>query len=339
MRLLIENKPTNKIINFLVQEKKTPKKEVKRFIEDVKTLLGSVIKKEEPKSKVLLLPNFFHSKKYYKINDSIFFVEFKSEYEEFLIHPKFAHLEINYSDSFNYHYQVFANENSISFFINQKEIGTWSLKELHFFQGKFSMQIAQHIHQKEEKEWLGVFHASAISNGKKSILFLGDSGNGKSTSLAILQANGYVCLADDFVPIDVKKQEVYSFPSAISIKPNSLETLLPMYPELKTLAEYHFKQLNKIAQYLPPNNLDYTRHLPCKALVFIKYQKNSNLSIQKIDNLNAFEQLVPDSWLSPIFNNVEIFLDWFAQITCYQLTYSNHKKMIETVHKIFNDDV
>lgn len=65
---------------------------------------------------------------------------------------------------------------------------------------------------------MGVFHASALGNSKKTVLFLGDSGNGKSTSLAILQANGFTCIEDDFVPIDAKKQEVYSFPAAISIK-------------------------------------------------------------------------------------------------------------------------
>lgn len=72
--------------------------------------------------------------------------------------------------------------------------------------------------QKEEDKWLGVFHASAVSNGEKAVLFLGDSGNGKSTSLALLQANGFTCLADDFVPVDAEKRAVYSFPAAISIK-------------------------------------------------------------------------------------------------------------------------
>jgi ABC-type sugar transport system ATPase subunit len=33
---------------------------------------------------------------------------------------------------------------------------------------------------------MGVFHALAVSNQQKTVLFLGDSGNGKSTSLALL---------------------------------------------------------------------------------------------------------------------------------------------------------
>ena len=153
---------------------------------------------------------------------------------------------------FHNEFEVFINHNYIFLYVNNTFIGSWSPDNLHYFQGKFSMELIQKIHQKEEKEWMGVFHASAVSDGKKAILFLGDSGNGKSTSLAILQANGFTCLADDFVPVDVKKQKVYSFPAAISIKKSSLETLLPMYPELESSAEYHFKRLHKIVRYLKP---------------------------------------------------------------------------------------
>jgi len=200
------------------------------------------------------------------------------------------------------------------------------------------MELLQKIHQKNENEWIGVFHASAVNKDNNSILFLGDSGNGKSTSLALLQANGFTCLADDFVPVD-NSLNVHSFPSAISIKKNSLETLLPIYPELKTSAEYHFKKLNKIVRYLPTNNYDYSLNLPCKALIFIKYQKDSNLIINKISSITAFEQLIPDSWLSPLPQNAELFLNWFEKLPCYQLTYSNNEKMISTVKKIFTDEL
>lgn len=170
-------------------------------------------------------------------------------------------------------------------------------------------------------------------------MFLGDSGNGKSTSLALLQANGYTCLADDFVPIDIEKNEVFSFPASISIKKNSLKTLLPFYPELENSAEYHFKRLNKIVRYLEPKNSNFLAHLPCKDLVFIKYEKDSDISFSKISKIEAFQQLVPDSWLSPIKENSELFLDWFSNLNCYQITYSDNKKMINTVSKIFENEL
>ncbi len=284
-------------------------------------------------------PNNFQFTKRYKINNIVFKVDFANKLELSLIHPKFAHLEVSISENANHTFEIFENNNYIFLLVNQDFIGAWSKSDVHYFQGKFSMELIQNIHQKQENEWLGVFHASAVSNGKKAILFLGDSGNGKSTSLAILQANGFTCLADDFVPIDANKQEVYSFPAAISIKKNSLETLLPLYPELENSEEYNLKRLNKIVRYLQPNNNDFFAHLPCNDLIFIKYQKDADISCHKITKIDAFQQLVPDSWLSPIEKNAKVFLNWFVGLNCYQITYSNNNKMIQTVSKIFNNEL
>ena len=277
--------------------------------------------------------------KFYKINNVVFKMSFYSEKELSLIHPKFDHLVINDTSNFNHNFEVFIDNNYIFLFVNNRHIGSWNNTNVHYFQGKFSMEFIQKIHQKEEDDWMGVFHASAISNGKKSMLFLGDSGNGKSTSLALLQANGFTCLADDFVPVAAKTQEVYAFPASISIKKNSLDTLLPIYPELKDGKEYHFLKLNKVVRYLRPNNTNFFAHLPCSDLVFIKYVKDSELTCQKISKIDAFQQLIPDSWLSSKTKNAQVFLDWFDTLNCYQLTYSNNQKMIETVSKLFDNEL
>ncbi|WP_397447341.1 hypothetical protein [Polaribacter sp. R77954] len=285
----------------------------------------------------IITPKTYEFVKFYKVNEIVFKTCYLSETELYYIHPKFAHLTIDATDDYQNEFEVFVKNKFIFLYVNKECIGSWSHKDVHFFQGKFSMEFIQKIHQKPEEYWMGVFHASAISNGKKSMLFLGDSGNGKSTSLALLQANGFTCLADDFVPMDMEKKEVYSFPASISIKKNSLATLLPLYPELETSAEFHFKRLNKIVRYLKPNNTDYLQHLPCNDLIFIKYEKDSGLSCKKISKIDAFQQLIPDSWLSPITKNAQVFLDWFDSLNCYQLTYSENEKMIATVSKIFDD--
>lgn len=284
------------------------------------------------------IPETFDFVYYYKINNVVFKISYASETELSLVHPKFAHLLVD-KTNFNYEFDVFVDNNFIFLFVDKNFIGAWSNKEIHFFQGKFSMELIQKIHQKEENEWMGVFHASAVSNQKKAVLFLGDSGNGKSTSLALLQANGFTCLADDFVPMDIEKKEIYSFPASISIKKSSLPTLLSIYPELKTSAEYDFKRLNKIVRYLKPNNTNFFSHLPCNDLVFIKYVKDSEIVCKEISKIDAFQQLVPDSWLSPIKENAQLFLNWFSSLSCYQITYSNNDEMIKTVSKIFNDEL
>jgi len=284
------------------------------------------------------IPDFSVSK-LYQINDLVFKVEFQSEFEEYLVHPKFSHLEINTSNNVDHIFQVFTENDTTSLLIDHQFIGSWPRKDIHYFQGKFSMYIVQYMHNKPEDDWMGIFHASGLGNDKKSLLILGDSGNGKSTSLAILQANGLTCLADDFVPIDIEKKHVYTFPSAISIKKNSLETLLPMYPELENTAEFHFKRLNKIVRFLPPKIDGMNHNLPCNDLVFIKYQKDSGLKFSSISKIEAFQQLIPDSWISRKTENVEVFLNWFANTNCYQLTYSDNDKMVTTIKSILNDDI
>ena len=320
--------PINKTTDFLTDLEKNIA--VLKIKEDT-----SLIKEDT----TIKIPEKFEFIKYYKINKLVFKVEFHSEYELYLVHPKFAYLEIEDKNIHSHTFTIFCEADFIYFYVENNFIGAWNKNEVHFFQGKFSMELIQKLHQKKENEWMGVFHASAVSNGEKSILFLGDSGNGKSTSLALLQANGYTCLADDFVPIDIYNKEVYSFPASISVKKNSLKTLLPIYPELANSAEYNFKRLNKIVRYLKPNNSDFLSHLPCKDLIFIKYEKNSDLKFDKISKIEAFQQLVPDSWLSPIKENAQIFLDWFASLNCYQISYSENKEMIATVGKIFKNEL
>lgn len=330
------------ISNDLSNSLNIPLKEASNFINDVYI---NLYKKNTSKEKSAAI-NFsekpvtnYKALKFYKIGNLIFRIDYQSDFEEYLIHPKFSHLEIPKTENFTKHYQIYTeNENTI-LFENQKFIGVWHRKDIHYFQGKFSMLLVQMMHQKPEDEWLGVFHASGLANDKKAILLLGDSGNGKSTSLSILQANGLTCLADDFVPVDTSKQHVHTFPSAISIKRNSLPVLLPLYPELENTAEFHFKRLQKIVRFLPPNNSDYNLNLPCNDIVFIKYIPNSNLDFKVISKVEAFQQLVPDSWISSNPENVTTFLSWFKHLNCYQLSYSNNNKMVETIKNILNDDI
>ena len=283
------------------------------------------------------IPEKFSFEKFYLINSKIFKVFFSNEFELSLIHPKIAHLEVKQHSITDFTFQVFNYSKKTFLILDSKLIGSWSVEDIHYFQGKFSMKIIECIYEKEEKDWMGVFHASALNYNKNTLLILGDSGNGKSTSLALLQAQGFQCIADDFVPIDISKK-IHTFPAGISIKKNSLPVLLDYYPELKNSAEYHYSRLNKTVRYLPPKNINYHEKNLCKALVFIKYDSKTDFEISKISSLEAFEKLVPDSWISPIPKNATTFLEWFEKLPCYQLTYSNNKKMYAAVKDIFEKE-
>ncbi|MFV0249355.1 MAG: hypothetical protein ACK5H1_10425 [Tenacibaculum sp.] len=323
---------------FLIDRFDVESFEAEKFIRDAEKLLKKPEQKNIQKP-FLEIPNLFTYKKFYSIYSSVFCVEYFSEYELLLIHPKFAHLEVFEQSRLNYRYAVFCEKNKIYFYANKQFVGSWNKTESHYFQGKFYMKLIEHIYGYKEENWMGIFHASALSNGKYVILFLGDSGSGKSTALALLQTRGFDCLADDFVPVLAHNQNVYSFPSAISVKKNSIPVLLPFYAELKSAAEYHLKKQQKTVRYLPPKNANRPLHLPCKKLVFIKYKLEIGIDLRQISKIDAFQKLVPDSWLSPKAKSASVFLNWFKNLTCYQLLYSDNKKMIKTVEQLFLNEL
>ena len=280
----------------------------------------------------------FAFENYYLINSKIIKVVFSTEFELSLIHPKFAHLETTATTDVDFLFQVFNNSKHTFLILDNEFVDAWTHKNIHYFQGKFCMKIIESIYQKKENEWVGVFHASAINYKEDALLILGDSGNGKSTSLALLQAQGFHCIADDFVPVDTN-HKIVTFPAGISIKPKAVDVLISDYPSLKMAAEYYYKRLNKTVRYLPPKNINYKKKFPCKALVFIKYDTSIELKVSKISNLEAFESLVPDSWISKVSENAASFLTWFSNLPCYQLTYSNNEMMYATIKSIFEEEL
>ena len=339
---ILENKTPQKIASTLAEKLTISEQEAIKAVHDLNNRIvipNTTKSKEEQTSKSkYVLPTSFAFQKHYHIHNKVFKVEFSNEFQLSLLHPKFAHLETQETSKIEHTFQVFNANHLIHVVLDGECIGSWEAKNVHYFQGKFSMKIIECIYTKSEAEWMGVFHASAVNYNDENILILGDSGNGKSTSLALLQAQGFQCIADDFVPID-QAQNVYSFPAGISIKKNALPVLLEEYPELETSAEYHYERLNKTVRYLPPQKIDYSKAAPCKALVFIKYDESVDFEISKMSKLKAFEHLVPDSWISSSPKNAASFLDWFEKMPCYQLTYSNNELMYSAIKRIFEDEL
>lgn len=330
----------NAIFIWLKKEIDAPDNILDDFIQNAIQLFKEKDKVETKHNAIEIKPkvNTYNYYSYFRINNYVFFIEYENENLVSQVLPTFAHLEIEATHKIDFHYQVY-EDNDYIFLINDgKIIGKWPQSESHIFQGKLSMQIIIDIYQKPEEDWMGVFHASAVNYQNKSMLFLGDSGNGKSTSLAILNAHGFNSIADDFVPIDNNKN-IHFYPAAISIKKKSVSTLLSYYPELKSSTEYHFKNLNKVVRFLPPRKMSYKSKTQCKALVFIKYNPKVEIDLKQISKIDAFQQLVPDSWISPLEKNANVFMDWFLDLPCYQLTYSDNTEMIDCVTKLFNDEL
>ena len=270
---------------------------------------------------------------YYLFNDIIIKVCFDSEETKALIHPKYSHLVIDHLNIYDVEYKIFNNDNTFFIFKNNQFLGAWNSNEMHEFQGKFSMELMCSFYNKTEHDWMGVFHASTISKNNHSIMFTGDSGNGKSTLVSILMANGFNVIADDFSPILRSDFKTYCFPSAISIKEKSYNLIEQLHPELKSSNEYYINELKGSVKYLPPISIETSSN--CSSVVWVKYSEGGENSMKKISTQEALKKILPDAWISNKEVNAKAFLKWIKHTKFYELHYSDNKKLITTINTFY----
>lgn len=280
-----------------------------------------------------LIPNRFYSAKIYRFNGVDFCLFYGDDQIETMFHPLFAHLKTTDRLSDTYIISLFKYNGKYVLVLDDVQIGIWTKDEDHLFKGQVFMALLNKAYSKSEKDWLGVLHASAIGDNQNCVLFLGDSGNGKSTASAIALANGFSLVADDFVPITTSGR-AFAFPAAISIKKQAVDILSKDFPELLKAKEYELKAMNKTVRYLPSKNLKNHTSRTVKAFIFIKHNSEIDFEFKLIDKHLAFQYLVVDSWLSPEEENARFFMDWMADLPAYSLQYSNNQKMLNAIQNL-----
>ena len=113
-------------------------------------------------------------------------------------------------------FDIFKIDHNLYLFKDGNYIGRYKTNEFHLLQGRFALELTNSIFNLDIEQWIATFHASTITYKKEAIMIIGDSGNGKSTLSALLMANGFDVLADDFTPM-YKDLNLYRYPAAISL--------------------------------------------------------------------------------------------------------------------------
>ena len=270
---------------------------------------------------------------YYSFNNTIIKVGFDSEETKSLIHQKYRHLAINHVNSYDVEYAIFNSGDTLFIYKNNQILGSWDSTQLHEFQGKFSMELICSFYNKTEHDWMGVFHASTISKNNRSIMFTGDSGNGKSTLVSILMANGYNVIADDFSPVLRTDFKTYCFPSAISIKEKSFNLIEQLYPDFINYNEYYINELKGNVKYLPPISKETSAN--CTNVIWVKYTEGIESSMKKVSIQDALKKILPDAWISNKEVNAKAFLKWIEKTAFYELNYSDNNKLIDIINSYF----
>ena len=236
-------------------------------------------------------------------------------------------------------FELFIYQERIAFRFNGEIKGLWSKDETQYVKGLIFMFFVNTMHDKTDDDWLMTVHASAITNGKKTILFTAKPGSGKTTFAALLQANGFQLISDDFVPIDRHKFNAYPFPISVSVKSGSMDILTPLFPILEEKAETYLSP-EKTVRYIPPSNhFDVVNAIfPVKELIFIEYNSDVEFSLEKLDPVVAFKSLLDQAWITPIQGNATILLDRVMEISFFKLTYSNNQKALDAITNLFEHE-
>jgi hypothetical protein len=342
---LFDGIPKDDIVSWCSSYYDLPTSVSSRFIDEVKTLFDQQIiaeygqPGEVPFSTEFAVPDPLLYVQYYRIFDHTYRADYETSNLYDFFNSIFGHLVLNDPSETDHCFQVFLNNGNFALKLDGSLMGTWDSMSLNLLAGKLFLELLNNQHKILPADWMAVFHASAVGDGKNCIVFTGDSGNGKSTVSALLMASGLDLLADDIVRVDASLHHVFYLPVALSIKKNALDTLLPLFPELEFADEFYNPIQNKTFCYLAPNDLANRCVLsyPCKAFVFVKYQKDCGLVLETMPHDIAFQHLVPSSWISPLPKVASRFLDWFLTMPCYRLTYSDNDAMLSAVRRLFGE--
>ena len=275
----------------------------------------------------------------YQIDTHAIEVYFSSKKVKQFIHPQLMHLCKTSKTNKTTVFDIYEENNNLYLFKNEAFIGTYEIENYHLLQGRFTMELLCVLHNKKEHDWLGTFHASTVSNGKEAIMLVGDSGNGKSTFCALLMASGLDLMADDITPVLSKNQEVYRYPSAISIKQGAFNMLTRYYPKFNEFDSFDSGTKKGLLKYIPPkqhvNNT--IQHVPCSKIVYVKYNNNSPTTLTASSADKILQTLIPDSWVSPQQQNAQQFLNWLENLNYYELNYSQNNKAIALFNDLFTE--
>jgi len=182
-----------------------------------------------------------------------------------------------------------------------------------------------------------VFHASAVEVGDSAVVFVADSGRGKSTLAASFATNGFRFLTDDGLVVEAGGDGYLAFPSHPSIRlwQDSQEVLMPSETETAPSLDFTSK-----ARFLAGKDVifcDQPRSL--RRVYFLGDGSAPKLIFQRMTAAEAFIEWVKHSFLLDV-EEKSLLAGQFDQVTqlarqpiYYRLDYPRHFKELTQVRQ------
>lgn len=334
------------ITTACVNRYNTSIKESAAFVQEIQSAIGQMNQPSEIKThrqKITAELTSYSFKPYsqhgYRFGETIIQFSYESELFESYLHPLISHLETSETENYSPLFELFAFNEQIIFRLNGEVKGAWGYDETHLVKGLIFMNLVNAMFDKDDDFWLMTVHASAITNGKETILISAGPGSGKTTMAAMLQNKGYRLVSDDFVPIDKYSFRAWPFPIAMSVKQGSVNLLSSIYPDLEQKPINYITSEKSVRYIFPEKSHTIIQEAsPVKAFIFIEYNSSIDFEWKKLHQVSAVKKLLDQSWISPSKGTAQILLDQLSHWSFYQLTYSSNQKALNTLEKLFAHD-
>lgn len=304
---------------------------------DKKAPLVTYTEAELPKNALTIIQNC-------AVNGKQFNLLYGDEQIEKIFSPLFSQFEIHRHEK-NVTVAtlaIFKNEQKYYLRMNDGKLLCYPEDDFKQFHGEVYAAFLELIHGRHLQQWMGVFHASAVASEQGALIFVADSGSGKSTTAALMMAHGYRLLADDFLPLATDSPEVYPLPVAISVKTNAIPPLKKWFPELDPEDLEDIKNGDEelhsddYVSFLPisENSINLSP-VPARAILFVKYDPDVPFSLSQESNVKMMNSLLKQAWIAQNPIAASRFLEWYFSLPVYSLVYSDTELLVEGLKHLF----
>ena len=237
---------------------------------------------------------------------------------------------------------IFKNEQKYYLRMNDGKLLCYPEDDFKQFHGEVYAAFLELIHGRHLQQWMGVFHASAVASEQGALIFVADSGSGKSTTAALMMAHGYRLLADDFLPLATDSPEVYPLPVAISVKTNAIPPLKKWFPDLDPEDLEDIKNGDEelhsddYVSFLPisENSINLSP-VPARAILFVRYDPDVPFSLIRESNVIMMNSFLKQSWIAQNPIAASRFLEWYFSLPVYSLVYSDTALLVNGLKNLF----
>lgn len=343
--LLFDGFDNKSIVKQFIEKYGTEQSETIQFIDDIARLLENKLfigsKQEICQTDDLLqivdFPFFKYRHQYFADNQT-FNLVFEEEWMERSIHPLFKHLLSSKSNHQQADFYLYKKGNRYVITVSTSRLRTWTFDNPQHWKGRLIVELLNLIYSKQDNDWMTLVHGSAVTDGKKTMIFTATNGGGKSTITALMQTRGFKFVSDDVVAIEGDTGLVYPFPAALSVKDGAVPVLLKHFPDLLNVQQFSFPDLNKNVRYIsyPIENSVEALTKKAVAIIFVNYSTEVNFHFKKLDSIDSIQRFNQEAWISSSMGNAKRYLKWISTIPAYELTYSDTDRALETMNEIFD---